>query len=149
MGDANVLPRRAWVWTGSGSIQDLSGLIPKKSGWTLDEAMGLDAAGNIVGQGQLASGAVHGFLLTPTAAPAAAAIASDASLTQSNAPILAPVETTAGLPLSRTVSPALTAASQSSVTLIPLMSVTDRYTTMIGTEVIHLNTKRKRGSLLG
>src|SRR6185437_12651451 len=43
---------RAWIWTGSGSVTDLNGLIPKKTGWTMQDAYGINDAGQIVGAGQ-------------------------------------------------------------------------------------------------
>jgi hypothetical protein len=84
-GGASGLDVRAWVWTGSGSIQDLNSLIPSGSGWTkLEYAWGINDAGMIVGQGQLAAGVDHGFLLTPTAAPSAAASTAAPSLANAN-----------------------------------------------------------------
>jgi probable HAF family extracellular repeat protein len=72
-GGASGQDVRAWVWTGSGSIQDLNSLLPGGSGWTkLENAWGINDAGMIVGQGQLTAGVEHGFLLTPTSAPSSA-----------------------------------------------------------------------------
>jgi probable HAF family extracellular repeat protein len=47
-----------------GAPVDLNTRIPRGTGWTLTAATGLDAAGRIVGYGQL-HGVEHGFLLTP------------------------------------------------------------------------------------
>jgi probable HAF family extracellular repeat protein len=63
---------RAWIWTGSKPIQDLNGLIPKRSGWLLQEARGINDSGQIVGDGQGPAGDARAFLLTPTSAPAVA-----------------------------------------------------------------------------
>jgi probable HAF family extracellular repeat protein len=71
---------RAWVWAGSGGVNDLNGLIPKNSGWFLTYAWGINDAGQIVGQGTSPSG-VHAFLLTPTSSSAAAMTTSATSLT--------------------------------------------------------------------
>jgi len=43
---------------------DLNSLLPPHSGWLLQTAEGVNAAGQIVGQGQFA-GKTRGFLLTP------------------------------------------------------------------------------------
>jgi hypothetical protein len=88
---ANRLNRRAWIWTDSGAIKDINGLIRTKSGWTLEEASGINAGGMIVGQGQLTSGAQHGFLLTPLTAPATAVMTAEARLTEANASRPAPL----------------------------------------------------------
>lgn len=53
----------AFVYSG-GKIKDLNTMIPKGSGWTLIEADGINALGQIAGQGTH-NGATHGFLLTP------------------------------------------------------------------------------------
>jgi len=49
----------------SGKMQDLNKLIPKSSGWVLEEASGINDAGQIVGVGTL-HGQDHGFLLQPS-----------------------------------------------------------------------------------
>jgi probable HAF family extracellular repeat protein len=60
----------------SGTVIDLNSQLPKKSGWSLLEiAYGINDAGQIVGEGQVA-GSRHAFLLTPTIRRTAAALAS-------------------------------------------------------------------------
>jgi probable HAF family extracellular repeat protein len=46
------------------SMQDLNRLIPRKSGWVLGEANGINDAGQIVGYGTI-HGQTHAFLLAP------------------------------------------------------------------------------------
>jgi probable HAF family extracellular repeat protein len=83
----------AWIWTGSGKIKDLSGLIPSHSGWSFSAAWGINDAGKIVGYGTPPSGgATHAFLLTPTASSGAAVTAPSAALQEAKTPGLAPVE---------------------------------------------------------
>ena len=53
----------AFVYSG-GKIRNLNRLIPKKSGWVLNDATGINNAGQIVGYGQH-KGQTHAFLLTP------------------------------------------------------------------------------------
>jgi probable HAF family extracellular repeat protein len=53
----------AFVYSG-GKIKDLNSMIPAKSGWSLIEANGINASGQIVGMGML-NGQEHGYLLTP------------------------------------------------------------------------------------
>jgi probable HAF family extracellular repeat protein len=67
----------AFYWPGKGSLQDLNTLIPANSGFGyLDSAYGINHAGQIVGYGQLSSGAIqHGFLLTPISGKALTAAA--------------------------------------------------------------------------
>jgi len=48
----------------NGKMQDLNKLIPANSGWVLDEANGINDAGQIVGYGEF-QGNTRGFLLTP------------------------------------------------------------------------------------
>jgi probable HAF family extracellular repeat protein len=58
-------PTHAALWIGS-RIYDLNDLLDKSgSGWTLFEARGINASGQIVGWGEAPSGQKHGFLLTP------------------------------------------------------------------------------------
>jgi probable HAF family extracellular repeat protein len=78
----------AWIWTGSGKIKDLNGLIPTNSGWILRDARGLNDAGQIVVDGQKTGSNVGACLLTPTSAPAAAVTTSAASLSASKTPDL-------------------------------------------------------------
>jgi probable HAF family extracellular repeat protein len=47
-----------------GKIKNLNRLIPKKSGWVLNDATGINNAGQIVGYGTH-NGQTHAFLLTP------------------------------------------------------------------------------------
>ena len=53
----------AFVWSG-GAMQDLNDLIPQGTGWVLEEADGINDAGQIIGWGTR-NGEVHGFLLQP------------------------------------------------------------------------------------
>lgn len=54
----------AFVWTRETGMQNLNLLIPSNSGWTLTVANGINARGQITGQGSI-NGQQHGFLLTP------------------------------------------------------------------------------------
>jgi probable HAF family extracellular repeat protein len=54
---------RAWVWQ-SGTITALDTLIPAGSGWSLQQANGINERGQIVGAG-LHNGHMRGYLLTP------------------------------------------------------------------------------------
>src|ERR1022692_2010712 len=54
----------AFLWTPENGMQDLNTLIPSNSGWVLSTANGINARGQIVGQGTI-NGEQHGFLLTP------------------------------------------------------------------------------------
>jgi probable HAF family extracellular repeat protein len=67
-------PGRAVLWQ-NGTIIDLNSQIPKKSGSAaLELAYGINDAGQIVGQGQIASGPIwHAFLLTPSSGHASMA----------------------------------------------------------------------------
>jgi probable HAF family extracellular repeat protein len=60
----------AFLYNGSGSIQDLNDLIGS-TGWTLSDAAGINDSGQIVGTGTNPSGAQQAFLLTPVPEPAA------------------------------------------------------------------------------
>jgi probable HAF family extracellular repeat protein len=53
----------AFVYSG-GKMKDLNKLIPAGSGWVLEQAFGINNAGQIVGTGTH-NGQEHGFLLTP------------------------------------------------------------------------------------
>lgn len=55
----------AFFWH-AGVMTDLNTLIPANSGWELSQANGINASGQIVGNG-LHNGERHGFLLTPNA----------------------------------------------------------------------------------
>jgi probable HAF family extracellular repeat protein len=54
----------AFVSFDGGKMQDLNKLIPRRSGWVLGEADGINDAGQIVGYGTI-HGQTHAFLLTP------------------------------------------------------------------------------------
>ncbi len=62
---------RALLWQSS-RVYDLNSLIPSRSGWTLEEATGINDKGQIVGYGIL-HGSDHAFLLTPAGHPTAPA----------------------------------------------------------------------------
>ena len=64
----------AFVWSG-GAMQDLNDLIPQGTGWVLEEADGINDAGQIIGWGTR-DGEVHGFLLEP-GTPANSQVAAD------------------------------------------------------------------------
>jgi len=53
----------AFLWT-RGRMADLNNLIPKRSGWILRRATGINKAGQITGWGSI-GGQSHAFLLTP------------------------------------------------------------------------------------
>lgn len=55
--------QHAILWQ-SGKVFDLNALIPASSGWVLEEARGINEAGQIVGRGTY-HGKEHAFLLTP------------------------------------------------------------------------------------
>jgi len=61
MFDANF-NSHAFLWK-DGVMIDLNDLIPKGSPWMLQSAAGINAAGQIAGQG-LINGEVHAFLAT-------------------------------------------------------------------------------------
>ncbi len=72
---------RAFAWTLAGGMRDLNEFIPVNSGWVLTEARGINANGQIVGNGLL-NGQPRAFLLTPnsgadTTPPVALAKAAD------------------------------------------------------------------------
>ena len=62
----------AALWQ-AGRVADLNRLVPTSSGWTLEDATGINAQGQIVGRGTAPDGHVHAFLadakdpLTPAA----------------------------------------------------------------------------------
>src|SRR5207302_8546748 len=53
----------AFLYSG-GAMHDLNSLIPADSGWELQQASGINDAGQIAGSGYL-NGRYHAFLLTP------------------------------------------------------------------------------------
>ena len=59
----------AFLYSGSGSMQDLNNLIAPASGWTLGEATAISDSGQIVGYGTNPSGQTHAFLLNPVPEP--------------------------------------------------------------------------------
>jgi probable HAF family extracellular repeat protein len=59
----------AFIYTGSGPMQDLNGLIDPASAWTLSNAFDISDLGEIVGEGVSPSGETHAFLLTPVPEP--------------------------------------------------------------------------------
>jgi len=54
----------AFVSFNGAAMQDLNKLIPRRSGWVLGQANGINDAGQIVGYGTT-HGQTHAFLLTP------------------------------------------------------------------------------------
>jgi probable HAF family extracellular repeat protein len=56
---------RAFRWTAAAGMKNLNTLIPGGSGWTLQDALDVNDAGQIVGFGDF-GGQTKGFLLTPT-----------------------------------------------------------------------------------
>jgi probable HAF family extracellular repeat protein len=55
-------------------MQDLNSLIDPSSGWYLEDANGINDAGQIVGTGIDPSGMTEAFLLTPTPEPASGSL---------------------------------------------------------------------------
>jgi hypothetical protein len=150
VGEGGSLDLHAWVWTGSGKIQDLNGLIPKNSGWTqLGSAYGINDAGTIVGQGQKPPGGEHAFLVKLTKGANPAMTPSAASLTDGRTPSQAPAEALVPSTLPRTFAPPSAPGPQASLVLIPLTPATDQDLTLLATESIRSATKRPRLSLWG
>jgi probable HAF family extracellular repeat protein len=58
----------------NGTMTDLNTLIPSDSGWTLEEASGINDSGWIVGYGTNPSGQTHAFLLTAVPEPSTLAL---------------------------------------------------------------------------
>ena len=138
-------------WPGFGpaveAFKDLNNLIPKNSGWYLWAAWGINDAGKIIGYGTPASGGpTHAFLLTPTSAPAVAATASAASLTDATSTRLEPVAAAVQSTLPLTVAPPSTPGLQGSSNLIPLAPPTDQDLNLVASELIHSGKKRPRPS---
>lgn len=122
---------RAWIWTGSGKIQDLNGLIPKNSGWTLEQAYGISDSGRIIGAGlkpSLSNDQVA-FLLTPTSAPSPANGASTAGIsgTRSPGPVPGEVVNRSAFPIP-----------------VPLTPMTDGDLTLLASELIRSGKKGPR-----
>ena len=61
----------AFLWNGN-AFQNLNSLIPQDSGWSLQRADDINAAGQIVGSGWNPDGEYRAFLLTPVPEPQAA-----------------------------------------------------------------------------
>ncbi len=61
---SDTITLHAFIWSKAGGIIDLNKLIPSGTGWTLVYATGMNAVGQIVGQGTI-KGQNHAFLLTP------------------------------------------------------------------------------------
>jgi probable HAF family extracellular repeat protein len=60
----------ATIWTDATGMMDLNNLLDSTgAGWILNEARGINDAGQIVGYGRTPRGVVHGFLLTPVPEP--------------------------------------------------------------------------------
>lgn len=83
---ATAAGNRAFVWDAIAGMQDLNDLIDPTIGWILKSARGINASGQIVGNGFNGS-ATRGFLLTPV------------STTPPGPPPTAPIPVPAGLPL--------------------------------------------------
>ncbi len=61
---SNPSSARATLWSTRTGVWDLNTLIPVNSGWVLQQAMGINSWGQVVGNGTL-NGQSHAFLLTP------------------------------------------------------------------------------------
>ena len=66
---------RAFIFSGNGPMQDLNDLIAPGSGWTLEQANGINNSGQIVGFGIDPTGQTDAFLLTPTGTPGPSTLA--------------------------------------------------------------------------
>ena len=64
----------AFLWQWCHGLQDLNGLIPTGSGWTLQYATAINDNGWIIGSGANPRGQTHAFLLTPTPEPSTFAL---------------------------------------------------------------------------
>src|SRR5207244_767249 len=69
---SGLMVYHAFLWK-SGAMLDLNDAIPPGSGWMLQEADGINDAGQIAGWGSL-NGEVHGFLLQPAGSAAPVAV---------------------------------------------------------------------------
>ena len=72
--DSGIFGEVAFLWQSGTGMQDLNSLIPSNSGWTLVEATGINASGQICGWGVNPSGQSDAFLLTPTPEPSSLAL---------------------------------------------------------------------------
>jgi hypothetical protein len=59
--NSGYLVYHGFIYIG-GQMKDLNNLVPKSSGWVLDDATGINDAGQIVGSGTL-NGQTRAFLL--------------------------------------------------------------------------------------
>ena len=57
--------RHGFIWTASGGMVDVNNLLPRGSGWIVQEARGINNEGQIVGIGLNALGQQRGFILSP------------------------------------------------------------------------------------
>jgi probable HAF family extracellular repeat protein len=64
----------AFLYSGSGPMEDLNSLIDPNSGWILESATGINDSGQIVGIGICANGQEHAFILNPAPEPSAVAL---------------------------------------------------------------------------
>jgi probable HAF family extracellular repeat protein len=62
---SSLFPRRAFLWSESTGMLDLTNLIDPELGWWLDEATGINNQGQIIGYSRFGSFEYRGFLLTP------------------------------------------------------------------------------------
>ena len=65
---------RAFLYTASGGMQDLNGLIAPAAGWFLESAAAINDHGEITGIGVNPAGQTHAFLLIPTPEPSELAL---------------------------------------------------------------------------
>jgi probable HAF family extracellular repeat protein len=142
VGHTGGLLPRAVIWTSPGNVQDLNSLIPKKTGWVLQVATGINDHGQIVVTSQGIGN--RAFLLTRIpprngAVSTAAASLNDAR-TQSQSPAEALLQST----LPRTFVPPSAPGPQASLILIPLTPATDQDLTLVASELIHSGAKRPR-----
>ena len=72
--DINLFDGLAFLYSGSGPMQDLNGLIPPGSGWTLLSASGINDSGQICGYGVNPTGQTHAFRLDPVPEPSTFAL---------------------------------------------------------------------------
>jgi probable HAF family extracellular repeat protein len=83
---------------GSAQMTDLNNLLPSGTGWTLMEARGINASGQIVGWGML-GGRTNAFLLTPVSAPVMTLSAPGAQIVGPGTPVTLTMQMSAGEPL--------------------------------------------------
>jgi probable HAF family extracellular repeat protein len=61
---SDLLTQHAFIWTPQSGMLDLNTLLPANSGWELLSAYGINAKGQIVGQG-ITHSRYHAYILTP------------------------------------------------------------------------------------